>query len=412
MKERIEKLRTAHSLNIEDKNMYFPGGEIRAMYVVHGIKDNKSIDFLIRTDADIDFLEELLDKTPYLYSHFIGTYIDNTIQVALSGVSFKSFRGIGIDDEGKVLFKVKLNYFENELDISLKVTKSDDVISRYTQILRNRTTYLRKPPLVIQIENFDKITEEGIENDTKNILNSILFDIEYTYGLAFETIKIESLPKRYLRRNNQFSELPSDEINLVYKKYIPELIEYFHVGEKIDYLPFKFICYYHVIEYFSDKSAYYVVSNYLKKLLLKPDFHTKTDEYVNQAINFFKKESDRYKSDKIKIERVLKQFVTREELAEKLNNIKIKDHFENEVTLYCSTPLKLPKIDFSTDSNFFGNLTKRIYSVRCSIVHSNPDFDEAKAIPFLPTTDNMEILRVEIELVLQLSKLIILGSKE
>lgn len=75
-------------------------------------------------------------------------------------------------------------------------------------------------------------------------------------------------------------------------------------------------------------------------------------------------------------------------------------------------PLKLPKVDFNSDSNFFGNLTKRIYSVRCSIVHSNPDFDETKAIPFVPTTKNMEILRMEIELVLQISRTIIIGSKE
>ena len=395
MKEQIEQLKTEYSLSIEERKVQYPDEEIRTMYLVHGLKEKESIDFLIREESDVDVLKELLEKAPYLYSDFIGTYSDSSIQIVLSTVSYRSFRGIDRDEEGKEIIKIKLNYFKNELDISLKLATSDDLISKYSQILRGARRYSRRAPLIIQIDNYDKITGEGIENDTRNILNSVLFDIEYTYGLGFETINIDSLTRRYFRRNDQFSELPSEQINLVYKKYIPELIEYFHIGEKVDYLPFKFICYYHVIEYFSDKSAYYVVSDYLKKLLLKPDFHTKTNHYVNQAINFFKKESDRYTSDKIKVERVLRQFITREELAEQLNNLGIIDHFETEATLECSKTLKLPKIDFSTDSNFFGNLTKRIYSVRCSIVHSNPDFDETKAIPFVPTTKNMEILRMQ-----------------
>ncbi len=413
MKERIEKLKKEKSLNIEERKVIYPDEEISIIYLIHGLKENETIDFLIREEADVDILEELIDKSPYLFSDFIGTYADSTIQVALSNVSYRSLRGIERDEEGKDIIRIKVNYFKNELEITLKYATSADLISKYSQILRGARRYsTRRSPLIIQVKNFDKITGEGIENDTRNILNSVLFDIEYTYGIGFETINIDSLTRRYFRRNDQFSELPTDQINLVYKKYIPELIEYFHIGEKVDYLPFKFICYYHIIEYFSDKSAYYVVSDYLKKLLLKPDFHTKTNQYVNQAINFFKKESDRYTSDKIKVERVLRQFISREELGEQLRSLGIVDHFEQEMTLDCSKPLTLPKIDFSTDSNFFGDLTKRIYSIRCSIVHSNPDFDESKAIPFVPTTKNMEILRMEIELVLQISRTIIIGSKE
>lgn len=413
MKEQIDKLKEDHSLNIEERIVQYSEEENRTMYLVHGIKENESIDFLIREDADVEILQELLERAPYLYSDFIGTYSDSSIQIALSTVSYRNFRGVDRDEEGKEIMKVKLNYFKNELEISLKLATADDLISKYSQILRGARRYSRRAPFIIQIDNYDKVTGEGIENDTRNILNSVLFDIEYTYGLGFETINIDSLTRRYFRRrNDQFSELPSEQINLVYKKYIPELIEYFHIGEKVDYLPFKFICYYHIIEYFSDKSAYYVVSDYLKGLLLKPDFHTKTNHYVNQAINFFKKESDRYTSDKIKVERVLRQFITREELAEQLSNLEIIEHFENDVILECSKPLKLSKVDFSTESNFFGNLTKRIYSVRCSIVHSNPDFDETKAVPFVPTSKNMEILRMEIELVLQISRTIIIGSKE
>src|SRR5699024_9124286 len=127
----------------------------------------------------------------------------------------------------------------------------------------------------------------------------------------------------FIRRRQRFSDIPKEKINLVFKKYIPELIQYFHLAEKVDYLPFKFICYYHIIEYFSDKSAYHLVSNEVKKLLLKPDFHINTDSYVNQAINLFKKENDKYTGDKVKIERVIKQFIDREDLKESLTQLEL-----------------------------------------------------------------------------------------
>tara|TARA_R110001583_G_scaffold100931_1_gene247206 strand:- start:1417 stop:2655 length:1239 start_codon:yes stop_codon:yes gene_type:complete len=412
MKNRIKELKESHSLKIDERKVNIPGAEPKTFYLINGLDKNESTDFYIRESQDIDILEELIEKKPYFYNDFIGVYFESTIQIPLSTVSFRSHRAIDRDDEGKEIISVKINYFKNDLEIKVRYATSDDLISKYSQILRGARRFSRRTPLIIEINNLSKPTVEGIENDTRNILNSVLFDIEYTYGLGFETINIDSLTRRFFRRNDLFDELPLESVNLVYKKYIPELIEYFHIGEKVDYLPFKFICYYHIIEYFSDKSAYHVVSGYLKNLLLKPDFHTKTNHYVNQAINFFKKESDRYTSDKIKVERVLRQFVDRTELKEVLENLEILEHFEKTAELECSKTLNLPKIDFNTDSNFYLNLTKRIYSVRCSIVHSNPDFDETKAIPFVPTAKNMDILRMEIELVLQISKMIIIGSKE
>lgn len=412
MKKRIDELKKKFELNIEERKVEYDEGDIRTYYLIHGLKKNENIDFLIREETDLDIFEELLQENPYFFTDFIGVQKDNTIQIALSKVSFRTFRGFDRDDEESEVISLRLSYFKNDLEIKLRYASSDCLVSKYSQILRGARRYSRRPPLILEIENFKNETADGLEVDTRNILNSVLFDIEFTYGFGFETINIDSLTRRFFRRNNQFSELPKGKINLVYKKYIPELIEYFHIGEKVDYLPFKFICYYHIIEYFSDKSAYHVVSEYLKGLMLKPDFHTKTNKYVNQAINFFKKENDRYTSDKIKVERVLKQFVNREELKDNLSEIGILEHFEKEEELMCSKALKLPKIDFSTDSNFYQNLTKRIYSIRCSIVHSNPDFDETKAIPFVPSAKNMEILRLEIELVQQISKSIIIGSKE
>lgn len=412
MKDKIKILAEEFRLEIEERKIKYPS-EIKTLYFVKGFDENPNLDFILREEEDIEKIKNLLQLKPFFYKDFIAIKVEDKIQIALTTISFRSLRGLDREDaDGKNLIEVAMNYFKNELNIIFKYADENDPISQYLQILKGSRRFYRRTPLIIEITNYKKTTAEGIETDTRNIINSVLFDIEYSYGYGFETISLESLTRRFIRRSTKFSELPDNELTLVYKSYIPELIEYFHIGEKVDYLPFKFICYYHIIEYFLDKSAYLVVSEYIKNLILKPDFHIKTDNYVGQAINFFKKENDRYTTDKVKIDRVLKQFVEREELKTYLEDIELSEHFSDDKELACSKPLKLSKIDFSTDATFYQSLTKRIYSLRCSIVHSNPDFDDSKAIPFIPNPGNLDILRFEIELIYEIARMIIVGSKE
>lgn len=415
MEKDIVKLKEDFKVEVEERKIKQYGTEeIKTIFLIKGFNGNNIAEFLIREKDELDRVRTFFDLKPYLFKDFVAIQIDGKIQVALTSISYREFRSMDKDEtDGNDIISLSLNYFKNELEVSFKYALETDPISSYTQIIRGSLRmYSRRTPLILEINNYTKTTSDGIENDIRNILNSILFDIEYTYGYGFETISLESLTKRLFRRTNRYTELPNERLNLIYKKYIPELIEYFHIGEKVDYLPFKFICYYHIIEYFSDKSAYLVVSDYIKKIILKPDFHTKTSHYIGQAVNFFKKENDRYTSDKIKIERVISQFINREELKTYLETIGLKEHFEKDIELNCSKPLKLSKIDFGNDSNFFQSLTKRIYAIRCSIVHSNPDFDDTKAIPFTPTPANLDILRIEIELIFEIARTIIVESKE
>ncbi len=101
-----------------------------------------------------------------------------------------------------------------------------------------------------------------------------------------------------------------------------------------------------------------------------------------------------------------------DEIRELLNDTQLEDHFENEVEFHSHKTLTLPAIKFDNENDFYLTLSKRIYSMRCSIVHSNPDFDENKAIPFTPTEENLHELRKEIALVKEIAKTVLAGSAE
>lgn len=419
MQEKIDSFKSEFkTLKIEPREVLFfsadDNHEKRTQYNVTGLNGNPDLQLYFEKTEEIDELSEILRKQLFVFHDFLAIKYDSTIEVLLTAVSFRtSLRNFDRGDEDNfTIVEIGLNYFKNELNIRLEVGEEKNVIPKFTNFIRGGGRYSRRRPIILKIDNYTKTTSEGIENDTRNIINSVLFDIEFNYDIALETINIEGLLRRNIRRRRKQNELPKEKINLVYKKYIPELIQYFHIAEKVDFIPFKFICYYHIIEYFSDKSAYHLVSSEVKKLLLKPDFHIKTEQYVTSAINLFKKENDKYTGDKVKIERVFKQYIKREEIKEVLTDIELIDHFSKELTLDCNKPLKLPAINFEQDGNFFSELTKRIYSVRCSIVHSNPDFDESKAVPFNPTPNNIEKLRIETELIMEIARKIIVDTKE
>lgn len=408
-----EKFKT---LKIESKDYYYIDSNTNDIkettYYITGLNGNTSLQLAFEEPDEINEITEILDRKIFVFNDFLAIHYETTIEILLTPISFRSsLRNFDKEENNKVL-EIGLNYHKNELNITLEVGEKEKIITKFSSFIRGGHRYSRRRQIVLKINNYTKPTSEGIENDTRNIINSVLFDIEYNYDIALETINIEGLLRRSTGRRRKQNEPPKEKINLVFKKYIPELIQYFHIAEKVDFIPFKFVCYYHIIEYFSDKSAYQLVSNEIKKLLLKPDFHLRTDQYVNAAINLFKKENDKFIGDKIKIERVLRQYINREELKEVLTDIELIQHFSNELILDCNKPLKLPAINFEQDGNFYSELTKRIYSVRCSIVHSNPDFDESKAVPFNPTPKNIEKLRVETELLLEIARKIIVDTKE
>ncbi|EJG03394.1 hypothetical protein [Flavobacterium sp. F52] len=380
-------------------------------FLVNKVPGVGDLELYVRNMEHLENLKKILATDFLLFDDFLGIRKEKDIEIYLNPITIPYSLSVVKEGESKTIFDVKLNYLKNELDIKIQLNPQETFIPILCKQIRG-FRLPRARSFVLTIKNLSKTSSEGLMSDVRSIINSVLFDIEYTYSTSFETVNIQSFIRRNIRRKKIRNEVPTTPINLIHKNYIPELIEYYHIGEKVDFLPFKYICYYHIIEYFSDKSAYYVVSEKLKSLLLKPDFHQNTNKYVAQAINFFKKENDRYTSDKIKIDRVLNQFIDREELKEHLIENETISHFEKECILECNKELTLPKIDFSQDANFYTNLTKRVYSLRCSIVHSNPDFDDTKAIPFITTPKNMDNLRIEIDMIREIARMIIIGTKE
>lgn len=413
MEKDIKKLQDKFTFlkieKIEEEDPFVEEGEVPEIdiyYIVSNFNGNKNISVTIATEERLKLLNNFLSYEPIILEEYLGVKHKDKYEIVLTTVGN---RYMGHPNR-KQSYEILLNYFKNELVIKLESNVENlpsvdlnNILNRFGPGRRN---------WILTIENFKRNSPDGQNTDLRNILNSVLFDFEYSFNLAFEPIELNSLNRRIPRLKRPSLPIPSHPINFTYKRYIPELIQYYHLSEKVDYIPFKYLCYFHIVEYFSDKSAYVVVAEQVKHLLLKPDFHLKTDNYIDQAINIFKKENEKHLTDKIKLTRVLQQFVVMTEFHEYLDSIKLLDHFKKEQIFNCSKPLKIPAIDFTNEGTFFQSLTNRIYAIRCSIVHSNPDFDETKAVPFVHTSENVFRLNIEMALVYEVSRNIVVKSSD
>lgn len=378
--------------------------------LLSGILGNEDLVLVFNDENDVNKISTFPLQEIYLFKGFLGVFNDKKIEVLLSEISLRTYFGDRLE---KSPLEIKINYKKSELKIKIELTEEETLLRFISSHIRgsfSRGRYRRG--LVLTIENLSNINLENLESEVKLLLNSVLFDIEYNFNLALETININSLQRKFSRKPKARYELPSEIIDFTYKKYVPELIDYFHTGEKVDYIPFKYICYFHIVEYFQDKSAFFTVREKLKNIMLKPDFNLNVNLYVTQALNLVKVESEKNQTDKIKIQRVFKQFLEIEEFKQFLINEELFDYFSKDTVMNFSKPLVLQALDFSTELRFIETLTNRIYSIRCSIVHSNPDFDDKKAVPFIASIENLDKLKYEVEIIMEVAKTIILKTTE
>ncbi|WP_175947626.1 hypothetical protein [Burkholderia pyrrocinia] len=371
-------------------------------YEVSAIPHLGDMKFILETKEEFDTLDSIIQLEPTLFSDLMGGRFGEEVEVVLMKISKGGFLLPGRTIE------INLAYRGTEVSVAISNRRHPTNMTFLAR--KNREERLTGTPYIATISGLGSLEGEAAALASENILRSVLFDFEYTYGLAFEAANFEKLRTLKNKTATVRPRLPSEPIRMMHKEYIPELIEYFHTAEKVDHLPFKYICYFHVLEYFMDKSAYGVVSRKIKQLLLSPDFHIRSAEHISTAINIIKQETEKNATDKIKINRVLSEFTQADAVKQHLSHAGLIDHFNKDHTIQCGKPLKIGSIKFDSETSYVESAAKRIYALRCSIVHSNPDFDESKAIPFIPTPTNIDFLRIEIGLVKEIARTIIANS--
>ncbi|MBL7975893.1 MAG: hypothetical protein JNJ85_13340, partial [Candidatus Kapabacteria bacterium] len=265
MEEKINKLKeTYKNLTFQKKEyIFFDDDAPSYYYEVSGFEGNKELVLTVDDDDDYKILIKVLKKSFSFTPVLFGVEYESKIEIALSPVNPRTshFSRYKLKDKPA---EIEMAFFKNQLEISIQFQPESSLMTQLMEVMRGK-----RSSLIMTITGYQNPSTEGKESDLRNILMSTLFDFSYSYNLVFEPINFDSLVRRVPQRRKNKTTAPTDKIKFIYKSYIPELVEYFNIGEKVDYPPFRFICYFHIIEYFSDKSAYYYAAKKLKSLMIK-----------------------------------------------------------------------------------------------------------------------------------------------
>ncbi|BCX48549.1 conserved hypothetical protein [Haloferula helveola] len=416
MEDELKELTTAYDhLKFEKVERNFvtsEGEETYVYYYIKGLRGIPDLQVQVFREEDVSRLRRVAEAGCQLLSDLLGYRDDDGVQILARAEIPYSMRW---ERERVEPLEVQLSYGSKAISVSIELTdlsEEESLIGDVANLVsRRRGPYLRRAfKITVRGLGARRYLQDTLEQDIEAILDSVLYDLDLTYGFGLLPMRVEAMRRIVRRRGRPRLPLPTEPLSLIFKEYSPELLQYYRLAKRTDYLPFQFLCYFHILEFFADRSAFRAVTEAVRRMLAKHDFHAKSEKYVRECVQILRKESDKHASDKIKIQRVLSQFVSLEEVKGALDELDVLDHFEQDCVLDCAKPLKLAAVSFESDSQFLQTLTTRIYALRCSIVHSNPDFDESKAIPFVASPENLEMLRTEILIASEVARQIIAGA--
>jgi len=370
--------------------------------IVYFVKEHKDVFLNLLSESSINKFKELLDQDFRFTDLAFGIVNSSVAEILL--YPLHSIVSISEFISAELVFKYN---YEGSI-ISAKIleaerTKNGYFIYDHLWASRYREVY------ILELSGLDALDASKVNSIIPLIANSLLFDISVTYKIPLAYFRNEELSRFSDVKFFKPDLITNRENKMVLKKYNEELLSYYNTAIKIAYPPFQYLCLYQILEYHLDRSAFLSAKEKINNLISKPDFHSKQDEYIVEAVNFIKSENKSINHDKAKLDRVIDQFVESARTKEDIQLLELKSHFENDIEIICKKTLVLKSIDF--DGKFKQTVKDRIYSMRCSIVHSNPDFEKSHAIPFLPTRINLELLRKEIQLVKSIAEQIIANPK-
>ncbi|MHA2063411.1 MAG: hypothetical protein ACXABY_03415 [Candidatus Thorarchaeota archaeon] len=271
------------------------------------------------------------------------------------------------------------------------------------------------PSSCFKESGYIEITPRKMDSDTLNrpfeIIRSALFDYYYHTN---DLYKVPTFGFREFELDMESDILLPSETT--FKSINPMFEQYLITAESSALPSFQFLSFYHIMEFLFEKTTHRQTAEDIRSIVTRPDFLTKKEHYTARILRLVEDRTSRGESELQKLRRVFDSMLAAEflkDFEERFRNqletkytltgghilepVNFPDskHFSEETRRKIGRMSKVEKSDFQR-KELLDSFSERIYHLRCSIVHSNPDFP-GKAKPVILDDETLEILEKEIE---------------
>ena len=267
----------------------------------------------------------------------------------------------------------------------------DGKLSYFSDILSNFFT--------IQVYNINENNTHSSSKVANQLINSALFEL----SLIKDThLKLEEPRTRDLFRFRR--EIINKELDVPKIKYDNDIIKHYSMGLEGSHPVLSFLSFYQVIEGYFIKASNSELIKDTQKYLLDPRFNVKQESTILELIDDIQKfKLENSELNQLKI--VLNNYIDKNKTIEFINKFETKKgekYFSGKKTIFGEN-LKL----ILENDNLVSSLAKRIYTIRCAIVHSKMGHNNVK---YIPSSKNDKILLLETPLMRFLAEEIIINS--
>ena len=395
----------------------------------------------VQVELDISYLESIFAKLEILNRNetelFSATYYEILIRNNARIIMPRDRDYQAEDSTNKILYKIRkptdeyLIYFVSIYLDAIGSQPSSQPTRRFFDTFRfkriqERETERGQLPLfpcsildmirdsVMRLETL-QVHSENIMTKSQFERNSLayLFNIGYNTSNSIYPLKsidefISPIRTGFIRRAS------TDEVEAPRRQYINDLVYHYQKGISSESIDHQYLSFYHIFEHFFDSVFNEDLIARVRGELTKPGFSYKRNkdiEFIVKTIqNRLKLRNEEFQisSEKDALELTLKKYIP------EIKEIKDDSVYMNQslIDYYKSSEVPFSKgnrVNFESDNeeDIYGNLAKRIYLTRNSIVHSK-DTDKAKYQPF---KDDKDLVR-EVLLLRSLAERIIINTSK
>ena len=236
------------------------------------------------------------------------------------------------------------------------------------------------------------------------------FFFQFMYRSSFALVEIPNIDEMFHLTRASRGRIDYEQLNTPpLREYLDDVVDYYKMALSTPDPYTKFISFYHIMEYFYDEVFRKKMIADIKERITNPGFSYKDDEKIYEIALFVKhrlkmNDESGQGNELETLKFVLNEFVPIDELKNRIFEIDSMsvDYYQSNRVAFCNAPA-IPWIDVQ---GVYTLISKRIYFVRNSLVHSKSGKNRER---YKPYKDEAQ-LQKEIPLVLAIAELIIINS--
>lgn len=292
---------------------------------------------------------------------------------------------------------------------SIKISESSDVFScffcyRSEARLRIRRIY----PTTIQVTGANVKSHADALKVVKGLMSTVCFQLDSITGLPLQLFAEQ---QKLSKRHNGFTEEPLTVPKFDYTYDVEALALYWN-AKALTGMPLgQYLAFYQTIEFYYTVYSYRDAQLRIKNLLKDPRFDVGKEKDLSKILNIVKynNNSNSFGNELEQLKATLKHCVATQDIEDFINqefmeketfsNKQIKKLAKNTITL-----------QYEDADVLFSEIAKRIYAIRCRIVHTKGVHDNVETLH--PLSNEVRFLGADLKLIEFVSKKILFANSK